>query len=110
MIYSIEYLIQSVAGALKSAFPGVDIHDSRELATLGTDGTVRTALDAKGNTLRGKNCAVLGMGAPKAFSLTLAAEGDVSPEIYYQNVQGAVGFNPNEEHAFLEANGSEYIV
>ena len=81
-----------------------------DLATLGTDGTVRTALDAKGNTLRGKNCAVLGMGAPKAFSLTLAAEGDVSPEIYYQNVQGAVGFNPNEEHAFLEANGSEYIV
>jgi hypothetical protein len=29
MIYSIEYLIQSVAGALRSAFPGVDIHDSR---------------------------------------------------------------------------------
>ena len=28
MIYSIEYLIQSVAGALRSAFPGVDIHDS----------------------------------------------------------------------------------
>ena len=28
MIYSIEYLIQSVAGTLKSAFPGVDIHDN----------------------------------------------------------------------------------
>ena len=28
MIYSIEYLIQSVAGTLRSAFPGVDIHDS----------------------------------------------------------------------------------
>jgi hypothetical protein len=28
MIYSIEYLIQSVAGALMSTFPGVDIHDS----------------------------------------------------------------------------------
>ena len=28
MIYSIEYLIQSVAARLRSAFPGVDIHDS----------------------------------------------------------------------------------
>lgn len=28
MIYSIPYLIQSVAGTLRSAFPGVDIHDS----------------------------------------------------------------------------------
>ena len=28
MIYSIEYLIRSVAARLRSAFPGVDIHDS----------------------------------------------------------------------------------
>ncbi|MBR1587917.1 MAG: hypothetical protein IJ658_06300 [Kiritimatiellae bacterium] len=81
-----------------------------DLATLGTDGSVRTALDVKGNTLRCVNCAMLGMGAPKVFSLSLAAEGGVAPEIYYQNEQGAVGFNPNEEHAFLEANGSEYVV
>ncbi|MBQ3345213.1 MAG: hypothetical protein IJG84_25215 [Kiritimatiellae bacterium] len=81
-----------------------------DLATLGSDGRVRTATDAKGNTLRASDCAALGMGSPKAFSLTLAAEGGVSPEIYYQNTYGAVGFNPNEEHAFLEANGDEYVV
>ena len=81
-----------------------------DLATLGSDGRVRTATDAKGNTLRASDCAALGMGSPKAFSLTLAAEGGVAPEIYYQNEQGTVGFNPNEEHAFLEANGSEYVV
>ena len=28
MIYSIEYMIRSVAARLRSAFPGVDIHDS----------------------------------------------------------------------------------
>ena len=81
-----------------------------DLATLGTNGSVRTATDTRGNTLRCRNCAALGMGAPKAFSLRLAAEGDVVPEIYYQNEQGTIGFNPNEEHAFLEANGSEYVV
>ncbi|MBQ6915848.1 MAG: hypothetical protein IJQ65_09005, partial [Kiritimatiellae bacterium] len=81
-----------------------------DLATLGTDGRTRIATDAKGNTLRSSDCATLGMGAPKAFSLSLAADGGIAPEVYYQNVQGAVGFNPNEEHAFLEANGSEYVL
>ena len=81
-----------------------------DLATLGTNGRTRIATDAKGNTLRSSDCATLGMGAPKAFSLSLAADGGIAPEVYYQNVQGAVGFNPNEEHAFLEANGSEYVL
>ena len=86
-----------------------------DLATLdretgnGERGTVRTAFDVKGNVLRCKDCAALGMGASKAFSLSLATENGVAPELYYQNVQGLVGFNPNEEHAFLEANGSEYV-
>ena len=80
-----------------------------DLATLGTDGTVRTATDVMGNTLRCRNCAMLGAGASKPFSLKLATEGGVAPEIYYNNEQGTVGFNPNEEHAFLEANGSEYV-
>ena len=80
-----------------------------DLATVGTDGTVRTATGVKGNVLRCKNCAALGAGAPKPFSLALATDSGVAPELYYQNVQGLVGFNPNEEHAFLEANGSEYV-
>ena len=80
-----------------------------DLATLGTDARVRTALDANGNTLRCTDCAMLGAGASKPFALKLATVGGVSPEIYYNNEQGTVGFNPNEEHAFLEANGSEYV-
>ena len=75
-----------------------------DLATLGTNGTIRTAMDAKGNTLRCRNCAMLGAGAPKAFSLRFLAEGDVAPELYYENDLSAVGFNPNEEHAFLEVD------
>ncbi len=80
-----------------------------DLATLGTNGNIRTALDANGNTLRCVDCATLGAGASKPFALKLATEGGVAPEIYYNNEQGTVGFNPNEEHAFLEANGSEYV-
>ena len=80
-----------------------------DLNTLGTDGRIRTATDFKGNTLRCKDCAMLGMGAPKEFSLAFAAENGVTPEIYYQNEQGTIGFNPNEEHAFIEANGDQYV-
>ena len=80
-----------------------------DLATLGNDGRIRTALDRKGNVLRCRDCAALGMGAPKAFSLAFTAEGDAIPEIYYQNTQGEIGFNPNEEHAFMEVDGDEYI-
>ncbi len=81
-----------------------------DLSAIRTNGTVRTATDVFGNALRSLNCAVLGMGVSKAFSLRLVTAGGVVPEIYYQNVQGEIGFNPNEEHAFVSANGDEYVV
>ncbi len=75
-----------------------------DLSTLGTNGTVRTATDAYGNVLTCRNCSVAGAGAPEQFSLNIKAEGGVEPEIYYENNPNNVGYNPNEEHAFVENN------
>ena len=75
----------------------------------GTDGVIRTASDAVGNVLTCRDCAVAGAGAPQAFSINLTAEGGVSPEIYYENDWSKVGYNPNEEHAFVE-HGDGYVV
>ena len=75
----------------------------------GTDGVIRTASDAVGNVLTCRDCAVAGVGAPEAFTFSPAAEDGVSPEIYYENDWSKVGYNPNEEHAFVE-NGDGYVV
>ena len=40
-------------------------------------------------------------GAPRISSGIVASDGDVAPEVYYQNDKTATGFNPNDEHAFL---------
>ena len=79
-----------------------------DLANLVRDGTVRTATDEFGNVLTCRNCSMAGAGAPGAFSLTLKAEGDATPEIYYQNDPDEIGYNPNEEHAFIDLNG-DYV-
>ncbi len=85
-------------------FPG----DS--LATSGTNGTVRTATDVFGNVLTCRNCSVAGAGAPEPFSLTLKAEDGVAPEIYYENDPDNTGYNPNEEHAFIDNGSNGYVV
>lgn len=76
-----------------------------DLATNPTNGTIRTAVDAFGNTLTCRNCSVATAGAPEAFDLKLKEEDGVSPEIYYENDPAATGYNPNEEHAFIDLNG-----
>ncbi|MBQ4198464.1 MAG: hypothetical protein II649_01150 [Kiritimatiellae bacterium] len=78
------------------------------LATAGTNGTVRTATDEYGNVLTCRNCSMLDSGAPEPFSLTLKAENGVAPEIYYENNPNNTGYNPNEEHAFMDLNG-DYV-
>ncbi|MBO7683681.1 MAG: hypothetical protein J6T51_03030, partial [Kiritimatiellae bacterium] len=80
-----------------------------DLATLGTNGTMRVAMDEFGNVLNCRNCSVAGVGAPEPFALRLKAEDGVAPEIYYQNDKTAIGYNPNEEHAFVDING-DYVV
>ena len=81
-----------------------------DLSTLGGDGTVRTATDDAGNVLTCHNCAIAGAGAPRPFELKLKAENGVSPEIYYENDWSKVGYNPNEEHAFVDAGSDGYVV
>ena len=78
------------------------------LTTLGTNGTVRTATDSIGNVLTCSNCSAAGAGAPEAFSLALRSENGVAPEIYYENDPAKDGYNPNEEHAFIDLNG-DYV-
>ena len=78
------------------------------LTTLGTNGTVRTATDSIGNVLVCRNCSAAGAGAPEAFSLALRSENGVVPEIYYENDPEKDGYNPNEEHAFIDLNG-DYV-
>lgn len=87
---------------------GFDFAAEDDLATLGTNGTVRTATDSNGNVLTCRNCSTLGSGAPEPFALKLAAEGGVAPEIYYENNPNNTGYNPNEEHAFIDVNG-DYV-
>ena len=82
---------------------------SDDLATASTNGTLRTATDSLGNVLNCRNCSVADAGAPKAFSLKLTSEGGVVPEIYYENNPNNTGYNPNEEHAFVDVNG-DYVV
>ena len=79
-----------------------------DLKTTGTNGTFRTATDSEGNVLTCRNCSVADAGAPKAFALKLTSEGGVEPAIYYENNPNKVGYNPNEEHAFVDVNG-DYV-
>ena len=43
----------------------------------------------------------LSPGAPRLYSGLVETDGKVAPEIYWQNDPNAVGFNPNDEHAFF---------
>ena len=43
----------------------------------------------------------LSPGAPRLYSGFVETGGQVAPEIYWQNDPDAVGFNPNDEHAFF---------
>ena len=76
----------------------------------GGEASVRTATDADGNVLTCRGCSVLGAGASEDFAITLTDEDGVSPEIYYENNWSKVGYNPNDEHAFVDAGSDGYVV
>ena len=73
------------------------------------DGTERVAFASEGTgTFRGFAVEPDEPGAPRLFHGVFLTENGVAPELYYQNDPDAIGFNPNEEHAFLteEAEGA----
>ena len=49
------------------------------------------------------------LGAPTAYDGIFSAENGIAPEIYYQNDSTQIGYNPNEEHAFLEETADGYV-
>ena len=71
----------------------------------------RLAADSSGHgyQLVANGFNVAGRGSPRAFDGRLRAESGVEPAIYWQNDREAVGWNPNEEHAFLKLDG-DYVV
>ena len=76
---------------------------------LSEDGLERVASASDGTgTFRGFAVEPVEPGAPRTYRGLFLTENGVAPELYYQNDPGAVGFNPNEEHAFLteEADGA----
>ena len=82
-----------------------------DLKTTGTNGTVRVATDALGNVLTCRNCSVAGAGASEPFALYMTAADGVEPEIYHENDPEAIGYNPNEEHAFVDVESDgDYVV
>ena len=61
-----------------------------------------------GATLRAVDCLKDEPGAPHAASTYIQT--DHAPRIYRQNDASQIGFNPNEEHAFIEAKDEGYVV
>ena len=53
-------------------------------------------------------CSTVDAGAARAYCGRFKAEGDAIPEIYYENDRGKAGYNPNEEHAFIDVDG-DYV-
>ena len=76
-----------------------------------TNSSIRVAADSSGHgyQLLADGFSVGRRGSPRSFVGTLAAENGVEPEIYYQNSSSEIGYNPNEEHAFLKLDGN-YVV
>ncbi|MBR1609132.1 MAG: hypothetical protein IJ678_05900, partial [Kiritimatiellae bacterium] len=82
-----------------------------DLEAAAGDTSERTAADGSGHgyQLVAKGFSVAGRGSPRPFDGKLSSATGVEPSIYYQNDRDAIGWNPNEEHAFLNLNG-DYVV
>ena len=95
----------NTADAVRFLFAETDLK-----ATPG-DNSERVAADSSGHgyQLLAHGFSVAGRGSPREFDGTLRADSGVEPAIYYQNDREAVGWNPNEEHAFLKLDG-DYVV
>ena len=71
---------------------------------------VRTAKDAvlsRLMTLRG--CLAMEPGGPTLASGVIPSRDEVAPRVYVQNDPAQVGYNPNEEHAFLHAEDGGFV-
>ena len=74
------------------------------------NGAARTAHDlVSGATLAATGCLRENPGAP-AETVGTAIDSDVMPVVYRQTDPEAIGYNPNEEHAFVEAGRGGYVV
>ena len=82
-----------------------------DLEAAAGDTATRIAADGSGHgyQLVAKGFSVAGRGSPRPFDGTLSSTAGVEPAIYYQNDRDAIGWNPNEEHAFLKLDG-DYVV
>ena len=59
------------------------------------------------STCKARNCSLLTPGAPTKGGFVIDA--DETPSIYYRNSAAEVGYNPNEEHAFVKSGSGGYI-
>ena len=71
----------------------------------------RTALDTKsGKILMSTGCLSVAPGGPGLSYGELPATGGIAPRIYAQNDSNGIGYNPNEEHAFVREGADGWIV
>ncbi len=70
------------------------------------ESTSRFASDSVGGTsLRFENVLSMAPGVSSYVSGLVPVVDGIAPRVYYNNTPGTVGFNPNEEHAFVKTAG-----
>ena len=104
-VWCIDETGTNTADAVRFLFAETD------LAATPGDNSERIAADSSGHgyQLVAHGFSVAGRGSSREFDGTLRADSGVEPAIYWQNDPEAVGWNPNEEHAFLKLDG-DYVV
>ena len=109
-LWCIDETGTNVADAVRFLFAETDLAAGNGEGGTG-NGEERTAADSSGHgyQLVTHGFLVAGRGSPRAFGGTLSADSGVEPAIYWQNDRDAIGWNPNEEHAFLKLDG-DYVV
>ena len=84
------------------------LRDSDDLVANGSTNDRQVHDLVLGATLRAVDCLKDEPGAPHAASTYI--QSDHTPSLYRQNDATQVGFNPNEEHAFIETKDEGYVV
>ncbi|MBR4654009.1 MAG: hypothetical protein IKO72_11680 [Kiritimatiellae bacterium] len=69
-----------------------------------------SADDGSGRTLTSYGCLAVSPGGPCRSNGTIAALDGIAPRIYVQNNPDGIGYNPNEEHAFVREESAGYTV
>ena len=103
-IWCVDATGTNVTDATRFLFAETDLE-----STPGSSARIAADSSGHGYQLVANGFAVAGRGSPRPFNGRLRAENGVEPAIYYQNDPEAVGWNPNEEHAFLKLDG-DYVV